>query len=138
MKSVILVAAAALALAGTAAAGNGNGNKAGNGAQTGHISITYPSPIGGTWTCSGERVAKAGPSAFTKDSEDCTISDPASYFTPGIWVGMPWTNGFAFVLFDDRQWFWASDFDGRMATAITYVVSLNGDGTGHVHVVASY
>jgi hypothetical protein len=36
------------------------------------------------------------------------------------------------------NWYWNSDFDGLLATTVTYVVTDNADGTANVSVVAYY
>ena len=102
-----------------------------NGAQTVHFTAEYEGLIGGNWTCAGERISKTAPRPFTKDSEDCTITD-LSTFPPGTYVGNPIfiVNGVSYV--------WNSDYDGRQALLVTLTVTDNGDGTGHVNVVAYY
>ena len=147
MKKVLVLAVAvfALASAGVSGAsngtgnGNGNDNKSANGAQTASFSATYDNALGGHAICSGERIAKTGNNGFIKDTEQCTISDPASYFPPGRTVATPDINGFAYVTLNNVNWYWNSDYDGKLATAITYVVSGGGpDGTAHVSIVAYY
>jgi hypothetical protein len=102
-----------------------------NGAQTVHFTAEYVSFIGGNWTCAGERISKTTPHPFTKDSEDCTITD-LSTFPPGTYVGDP----YFYVPPTLVSWF--SDYDGRFANLVTLTVTDNGDGTGHVNVVAYY
>ena len=102
-----------------------------NGAQTVHFTAAYENGIGGFFTCAGERISKTTPHPFTKDSEDCTITD-LSTFPPGTYVGNPIfiVNGVSYV--------WNSDYDGSQANPVTLTVTDNGDGTGHVNVVAYY
>jgi hypothetical protein len=102
-----------------------------NGAQTVHFTAEYVGLIGGNWTCAGERISKTTPHPFTKDSEDCTITDLSS-FPPGTYVGNPFfnVNGVTYT--------WNSDYDGLGANLVTLIVTDNGDGTGHVDVVAYY
>jgi hypothetical protein len=102
-----------------------------NGAQTVHFTAEYEGLIGGTWTCAGERIRRRPPNPFTKDSEECTITDLSS-LPPGTYVGNPFfnVNGVLYT--------WNSDYDGRQANLVTLIVTDNGDGTGHVNVVAYY
>lgn len=96
-KSLVLVVAVlALALSAVASAGNGNGNanKNANGAQTAKFSVTYDNVFGGHFVCSGERIANKN---VTKDEEECTISDPASFFPQGRSVGTQDVNGYAYI-----------------------------------------
>lgn len=137
MRNVVLLTVAVLALAGAGVAGanngNGNANKSSNGAQTGKFSRTYVNGIGGTFTCSGIRVARTGANGFTKDLEQCTISDPATFLPQGRTLASPY-----FVL-NNVKWYWDSDFDGKLAKTITYVVSGGGpNGTAHLSIVAYY
>jgi hypothetical protein len=104
---------------------------ASNGADTTHFTAAYENPLGGTWTCAGERIEKTAPKPFTKDSEDCTITDLSS-FPPGTYVGHP----FFFVNGEKHRW--ASDLDGQIARLVTIVVSNAGGGTGDVSIVAYY
>ena len=102
-----------------------------NGAQTVHFTAVYEGQIGGSFTCAGERIRKRAPKPFTKDSEECTITD-LSTFPPGTYVGNPFfsVNGVPYV--------WNSDYDGREANFVTLNVTDNGDGTGDVEIVAYY
>ena len=102
-----------------------------NGAQTVHFTAAYQNLIGGFFTCAGERISKTTPKPFTKDSEDCTITD-LSTFPPGTYVGDPvyFVNGVGYI--------WNSDYDGTQANLVTFTVTDNGDGTGHVNLVAYY
>ena len=102
-----------------------------NGAQTVHFTAEYVSFIGGNWTCAGERISKTTPHPFTKDSEDCTITD-LSTFPPGTYVGDP-----NFIV-NGVPYSWSSDYDARTANLVTLIVTDNGDGTGHVALVAYY
>lgn len=105
---------------------------AGNGAETTQFKPPqYPSAIGGTWTCSGVRIVKTEPKAFTKDSQTCTISNLTT-LPPGTYVGDP-----LFVV-GGLNWFWQSDYDGQVATNVTLTVTDNGDGTGTVELVAYF
>jgi hypothetical protein len=102
-----------------------------NGAQTVHFTAAYENLIGGFFTCAGERITKTAPKPFTKDSEDCTITD-LSTFPPGTYVGDPIfvVNGVGYT--------WSSDYDGLVANLVTLTVTDNGDGTGHIALVAYY
>ncbi len=102
-----------------------------NGAQTVHFTAAYQNIIGGFLTCAGERITKRAPHPFTKDSEDCTMTD-LSTWPPGTYVGDPvyFVNGVGYT--------WLSDYDGRLANLVTFTVTDNGDGTGHVSLVAYY
>jgi hypothetical protein len=102
-----------------------------NGAQHVHFTAEYEGLIGGNWTCAGERVRKRGPVLFTKDIEECTITD-LSTLPPGTYAGNPTftVNGVPYT--------WNSDYDGRQANFVTFTVTDNGDGTGHVSLVAYY
>jgi hypothetical protein len=104
---------------------------AGNGARTVHFTAEYPNPIGGYFTCAGERIVKIAPRAFTKDSENCTITDLSS-FPPGTYVGNP------FYQVNGERHGWRSDYDGQRARSVTLVVTDNGNGTGNVDIVAYY
>ena len=102
-----------------------------NGAQTVHFRAAYENLIGGFFTCSGERITKTAPKPFTKDSEDCTMTD-LSTFPPGTYVGDP-----VYVV-NGVEYIWNSDYDGTQANLVTLTVTDNGDGTGHVAIVAYY
>ena len=103
-----------------------------NGAQTVHFTAAYQNLIGGFFTCAGERITKTGPKPFTKDSEDCTMTD-LSTWPPGTYVGNPFitVNGVP-------GYGWNSDYDGRFANSVTFIVTDNGNGTGHIALVAYY
>jgi hypothetical protein len=138
MKGFAACAAVALAaaiVAASAAAGTGNGNakKSATGAQTGHFTATYANGVGGTFTCTGEHVAKPGPNGFVRDEEECTISDGASFFPAGKDVGSP------YYTFKGVKWYWFSDFNGVYATSVTYIVSpTQPDGSAHLKIIAYY
>jgi len=102
-----------------------------NGAQTVHFTAAYQNLIGGFFTCAGERISKTTPKPFTKDSEDCTMTD-LSTFPPGTYVGDP-----NFIV-NGVPYSWSSDYDARTANLVTLIVTDNGDGTGHVAIVAYY
>ena len=104
-----------------------------NGAQTVHFTAEYQNLIGGFFTCSGERIRRASPNPnpFTKDSEDCTMTD-LSTFPPGTYVGHPFFN------VNGVPYTWSSDYDARTAHLVTLIVTDNGDGTGHLDLVAYY
>jgi len=102
-----------------------------NGAHTVHFTAAYENLIGGFFTRSGERITKTAPKAFTKDSEDCTMTD-LSTWPPGTYVGDP-----VFVV-NGVEYVWNSDYDGTQANLVTLIVTDNGDGTGHVALVAYY
>lgn len=127
LGAAILVLAATL---GTGVAGSSVAF-ANNGAHTIHFTAAYHVPVGGDFTCAGERIVKTAPRAFTKDSENCTITDLSS-FPPGTYVGHPHykVNG--------ERHGWRSDYDGRKARSVTLVVTDNGNGTGNVDIVAYY
>ena len=103
-----------------------------NGAQTVHFTAAYQNIIGGFFTCAGERISKTAPRPFTKDSEDCTMTD-LSTFPPGTYVGNPY-----FAVNGVPGYGWLSDYDGRFANQVTIIVTDNGDGTGHFNLVAYY
>jgi hypothetical protein len=120
MKRLMTLAVAVLALTG---AGIGSSvATADNGAQTFHFTATYTDPIFGPVTCSGERIVKAAPKEFTKDSETCLILNgfPAGTYTAADFGG------------------WLSDYDGTFTTNVTIVVTDNGDGTSTANIVAYY
>jgi len=102
-----------------------------NGAQTVHFTAAYYNGPGGFFTCAGERISKTAPRPFTKDSEDCTMTD-LSTWPPGTYVGNP------FWVVNGQSYSWLSDYDGRGANQITVIVTDNGDGTGHLAAVAYY
>jgi len=102
-----------------------------NGAQTVHFTAAYYNGPGGFFTCAGERISKTAPRPFTKDSEDCTMTD-LSTWPPGTYVGNP------FWVVNGQFYSWLSDYDGRGANQITVIVTDNGDGTGHLAAVAYY
>jgi hypothetical protein len=102
-----------------------------NGAQTVHFTAEYQNAIGGFFTCAGERIMRGPPNPFTKDSEDCTMTD-LSTWPPGTYVGNP------FITVNGVAYGWNSDYDGRMANSVTIIVTDNGDGTGHLALVAYY
>jgi hypothetical protein len=140
MKKTVILAVFVLALAAVRSdssvgvVNNGSYSSVGvlnNGAQTVHFTAEYVGLIGGNWTCAGERISKTTPKPFTKDSEDCTITDLSSQ-PPGTYVGNPvfYVNGVPYT--------WLSDYDGRQANLVTFTVTDNGDGTGHVNLVAYY
>ena len=103
-----------------------------NGAQTVHFTAAYQNLIGGFFTCAGERITKTAPKPFTKDSEDCTVTD-LSTWPPGTYVGNPF-----FEINGVPGYFWISDYDGTQANLVTFIVTDNGDGTGHLALVAYY
>ena len=102
-----------------------------NGAMTVHFTAAYQNAIGGFFTCAGERIMRGPPNPFTKDSEDCTMTD-LSTFPPGTYVGDP-----NFIV-NGVPYSWSSDYDARTANLVTLIVTENGDGTGHVAIVAYY
>ena len=140
MKKIALLAVFVLALAAVRSdssvgvVNNGSYSSVGvlnNGAQTVHFTAEYQSVIGGFYTCSGERIRRRPPNPFTKDSEECTFTD-LSTLPPGTYFGDPYfyING---VLYQ-----WNSDYDARMAKFVFQTVTDNGDGTGHIDVLAYY
>jgi hypothetical protein len=140
MKKIALLAVFVLALAAVRSdssvgvVNNGSYSSVGvlnNGAQTVHFTAEYQSVIGGFYTCSGERIRRRAPNPFTKDSEECTYTD-LSTFPPGTYVGNPffYVNGVPYT--------WLSDYDARTANLVTLIATDNGDGTGHLDVVAYY
>jgi hypothetical protein len=102
-----------------------------NGAQTVHFTAAYQNLIGGFFTCAGERIMRGPPHPFTKDSEDCTMTD-LSTWPPGTYVGDP------FYVVNGVSYTWNSDYDGMLANFVTLIVTDNGDGTGHLALVAYY
>jgi hypothetical protein len=102
-----------------------------NGAQTVHFKAAYYNGPGGFFTCAGERISKTAPMPFTKDSEDCTMTD-LSTWPPRTYVGNP------FFTVNGVSYSWISDYDGRGANQVTVIVTDNGDGTGHLASVAYY
>jgi hypothetical protein len=140
MKKIALLAVFVLALAavrsdssvGVPRNGSYSSNRVvNNGAQTVHFTAEYQNAIGGFFTCAGERIMRGPPNPFTKDSEDCTMTD-LSTWPPGTYVGNP------FITVNGQLYGWNSDYDGRMANSVTVIVTDNGDGTGHLNVVAYY
>ena len=140
MKKIALLAVFVLALAavrsdssvGVPRNGSYSSNRVvNNGAQTVHFTAEYQNAIGGFFTCAGERIMRGPPNPFTKDSEDCTMTD-LSTWPPGTYVGNP------FITVNGQLYGWNSDYDGRMANSVTIIVTDNGDGTGHLTVVAYY
>jgi hypothetical protein len=120
MKKALIVLLALFAVF-SASVGSGVAT-ADNGAQTVHFTAAYTDPFFGPVTCSGERIVKTAPKAFTKDSETCLIPNgfPAGTYTPADFGG------------------WFSDYDGTFTTDVTVVVTDNGDGTSTSHIVAYY
>ena len=130
MKKLWLLAVLVVALAGAGVAtGVATAN---NGAQTSHFTAAYFNGQGGFFTCSGERIVKTAPQAFTKDSETCTISD-LSTWPPGTYpiVTSPLPPPASWAI-------WFSDFDGQQAVSGTIVVTDNGNGTGTMTIDAYY
>src|SRR5215831_16572220 len=85
-----------------------------NGAQTVHFTAAYQNIIGGFFTCAFLLISKTAPRPFTKDSEDCTMTD-LSTFPPGTYVGNPFftVNGVSYT--------WSSDYDGSPANQVTLI-----------------
>jgi hypothetical protein len=140
MKKIALLAVFVLALAavrsdssvGVPRNGSYSSNRVvNNGAQTVHFTAAYQNGIGGFFTCAGERIMRGPPNPFTKDSEDCTMTD-LSTWPPGTYVGNP------FITVNGVQYGWNSDYDGRLANSVTIIVTDNGNGTGHIALVAYY
>ena len=125
LGAAILVLASTLGVAGAGS----SVALAGNGAYTVHFTAAYESPVGGYFTCAGERIVKIAPRVFTKDSENCTITDLSS-FPPGTYVGNP------FYEVNGQRHGWRSDYDGQKARSVTLIVTDNGNGTGNVDIVA--
>ena len=96
MKKTVILTVFLLALA--AVRSDSSVGVVNNGAQTVHFTAEYVGLIGGNWTCAGERISKTTPHPFTKDSEDCTITD-LSTFPPGTYVGNPvfYVNGVTYT-----------------------------------------
>jgi hypothetical protein len=140
MKKIALLAVFVLALAAVRSdssvgvPNNGSYSSAGarsNGAMTVHFTAAYQNNIGGFFTCAGERITRTAPNPFTKDSEDCTMTD-LSTLPPGTYVGNP------FLIVNGVSYNWFSDYDAKTANSVTVIVTDNGDGTGHVAAVAYY
>jgi len=130
MKKLWLLAVLVTALAGAGVAtGVATAN---NGAKTTHFTAAYFNGQGGFFTCSGERIVKTAPKAFTKDSETCTISD-LSTWGPGTYPIVT-----SFLPPPALSAIWFSDFDGQQAVSGTIVVTDNGDGTGTMNIDAYY
>src|ERR1051325_3943297 len=85
----------------------GKDDKSANGAFTAHFTAEYFNGQGGFFTGAGERIAKTGPKAFTKDSETLLISDistwPAGTYIIVVEFPPDSVTGYAI---------WFSDFDG--------------------------
>ena len=121
-RLAVLIAATAFAVA-TIGFGASSVAAAANGATTIHFTASYTDPGFGPVLCTGERIVKTAPNAFTKDSEDCTILNgfPAGTYTcADLGVG------------------WFSDYDGLFTLDCTFVITDNGDGTSNNHIVAYY
>jgi hypothetical protein len=135
MKKIVLLAVFVLVLAAVRSDSgvNVSSGRLNNGAETVHFTAAYQGVIGGFWTCTGERIRRRSPdpNPFTKDSEECTFTD-LSTLPPGTYFGDPYfsING---VLYQ-----WNSDYDARMAKFVFQTVTDNGDGTGHIDVLAYY
>ena len=130
MKRLWLLAVLVVVVAGAGVApGVATAN---NGATTAHFTAAYFNGQGGFFTCSGERIVKTTPKAFTKDSETCQISD-VSTWPPGTY---PIVTSFLPPPALSAMWF--SDFDGQQAVSGTIVVTANGDGTGTMNIDAYY
>lgn len=102
---------------------------AGNGAAT-PFKAEYDSSILGHTDCSGARVIQGN--GKVKDSQTCTLSGN-TLASPGTYVGSPSVciGGFCGV-------YWQSDFDGQIATSVTFTIVDNGDGTFTLNLVAYY
>lgn len=130
LGSLVLVAFFALSLSAGVASASPNasdppstsGGDQGKGATTDKYRASYIHAIGGNWDCVGVRVVNRNQ---TKDSFECTVSNlvtlPARTYTES-----------------NTSWRWRSDYDGKISTSFSLVVSDNGDGTGSVQGVAYY
>ena len=85
----------------------------------------YDNTLGGHWSFTGIRLTGDGSRPFTKDNQECTITDLSS-LPPGTYRGA----GHFFV--NGTEYTWTSDYDGLTAIGINLIVTDNGDGTGHV------
>jgi hypothetical protein len=106
-----------------------SGGVKGKGATTDKYQVSYDSPIGGHWECTGIRIVNRND---VKDSFECTITDLATV-PAGEYSGfnVPWFDGSGDPI-------WASDYDGTPTASLTLSVTDNGDGTGSVAGEAHY
>ena len=99
-----------LALLGSAAPALASGNTA----FTAQYTVSYTSPMGGNWNCTGMRIANQ---KFTKDVFNCTITDlstmPAGTYTQ-----------------DNVTWGWLSDYQWYAADSFRLIVRPNGQVEG--------
>jgi len=102
---------------------------AGNGATTAQFKASYDDSSGPHFECSGARIVKAAPKAFTKDSETCVISGDLSNWPVGTYENV---GG------------WVSDYDYfvngifNLSLSNTFVVTDNGDGTRTIQIEAYF
>ena len=134
MKKISLLALLVLALggarleAGSAVAGNDARIDSNIDRNIIRFTATYDNIFGGTFTCVGFRIHNPG---STKDSEQCIFTDLSSW-PPGTYAGNPEykINGMFYT--------WLSDYDGVTANSVRFIVTDNGDGTGHADISAYY
>lgn len=134
LKKIALLAAILMALggarlqAGSAVAGDGAGIASNIDRNIIRFTATYENIIGGTLTCVGFRIHNSG---STKDSEQCILTDLSSW-PPGTYAGNPdyKVNGMFYT--------WFSDYDGVTANSVRFIITDNGDGTGHADILAYY
>ena len=132
MKKIALLALLGLALggahleAGSAAAGNDTRIDSNIDRNIIRFTATYENIIGGTFTCVGFRIHNPG---STRDTEQCIFTDLSSW-PPGTYAGHPdyKVNGMFYS--------WFSDYDGVTASDVRFIITDNGDGTGHADVLA--
>jgi len=134
LKKIALLALLVLALggarleAGSAVAGNDAGIDTNIDRNIIRFTATYENIIGGTLTCVGFRIHNPG---STRDSEQCILTDLSSW-PPGTYAGNPdyKVNGMFYT--------WFSDYDGVTANSVRFIITDNGDGTGHADILAYY
>jgi hypothetical protein len=164
-RAAVVSVAALAALGLSVGVASASPSSTGNGTHTvtgTPVSVSYSVPdIGGNYVCTVTRSVKtAGKTGGTKDTidnETCSLSD-ISRFGTGTFTGTltklanpPWTTLAgtlaavyyvpAYPLNADGtqvQWIWSSDFDGKIATAITFTITADGSGGGTLVLVAHY
>lgn len=92
--------------------------KSDRGADTIEFTFVWPAENPNLF-CSGVRIVKAAPKAFTKDSEDCVYTGSAP--EPGTRIFDPtWTDA------GGVERHWASDYDGQIAVWAKWVIYPDG------------
>ena len=105
---------------------------AGNGAATPFKATYIDNSFKSLATCSGAHVIQGN--GLVKDSETCILSGNTTTVSAGTIVGNP---SYSFPGIPGLV-SWASDFDNRIATSVTFKFVANGDGTFTEYVVAYY